>query len=169
VTELAQAGQGSTAYPIVHTAVSDIVNRLLAAVEKLYKHKLGRPLHGNGRSPWPEWVEAWRSENSLTNISENLQGLYDVYTGFDGTTDGPGFDDLLTALGSPLAARITQQMQTVIAAVQAIPPPLRRAVVHHPQAVATAYDAVKELLILLKVDMTNVLGVTVDFGDSDGD
>jgi predicted lipoprotein len=100
---------------------------------------------------------------------DNLQGLYAVYTGFDGTTDGLGFDDLLTALGSPLATRITQQMQTAIAAVQAIPPPLRRAVVQHPQAVTAAYDAMKELLILLKVDMTNVLGVTVDFGDIDGD
>ena len=169
VTELAQAGQSSTTYPIVHTAISDVVNRLLAAAEKLHKHKLGRPLHGSGRSPWPESVEAWRSENSLTNMIENLQGLYAVYTGFDGTTDGLGFDDLLTALGSPLAARITQQMQTAIAAVQAIPPPLRRAVVQHPQAVTAAYDAIKVLLILLKVDMTNVLGVTVDFGDIDGD
>jgi predicted lipoprotein len=110
VTELAQTGQGSTIYPLVHTAVNAVVNRQLAAVEKLYKHKLGRPLLGNGRSPWPEWVEAWRSGLSLTNIVENLQGLYAVYTGFDGTTDGLGLDDLLTALGSPLAARITQQM-----------------------------------------------------------
>ena len=105
----------------------------------------------------------------LANLSENLQGLYAVYTGSAGTADGFGFDDLLAALGSPLAARITQQIQTTIAAVQAIPPPLRRAVVQHPEAVTAAYDAVKELLILLKVDMTNVLGVTVDFGDIDGD
>jgi hypothetical protein len=169
VTELALAGQGSTTYPTVHKAVSDVVNRLLAAVEKLHKDKLGKPLHGNGKSPWPESVEAWRSGNSLTNVMENLQGLYAAYAGLDGTTDGPGFDDLLTALGSPLAARITQQIQAAIAAVQAIPPPLRKAVVAHPQAVAAAYDAIKELLILLKVDMTNVLGVTVDFSDNDGD
>jgi hypothetical protein len=39
----------------------------------------------------------------------------------------------------------------------------------HSQAVAAAYDEIKGLLILLKVDMTNVLGVTVDFSDNDGD
>jgi predicted lipoprotein len=169
VAELTQAGHGSTTYPTVHQAVSDIVNRLLAALEKLHKDKLGKPLHGSGKSPWPEAVEAWRSGNSLANILENLQGLYAVYAGLDGSTDGPGFDDLLTALGSPLAARITQQIRATIAAVQAIPPPLRQAVVAHPQAVAATYGAIKGLLILLKVDMTNVLGVTVDFSDNDGD
>jgi hypothetical protein len=35
--------------------------------------------------------------------------------------------------------------------------------------VQAAYQAVHQLLILLKVDMTNVLSVTVDFSDNDGD
>jgi predicted lipoprotein len=169
VAELATAGQGSATYPTAHQAISDIVNRLLAALDKVHKNKLGRPLYGNGRSPWPDWVEAGRSGNSLANILENLQGVRAVYAGIDGTINGPGFDDYLTALGSPLGERITQHIQTAMAAVQAIPPPLRVAVVEHPQAVEAAYQAIKDLLILLKVDMTNLLGVTVDFSDNDGD
>ena len=169
VAELATAGQGSATYPTAHKAVSDIVNRLLAALDKMHKNKLDRPLHGNGKSPWPAGVEAGRSGNSLANILENLQGVRAVYAGIDGTTNGPGFDDYLTALGSPLGERITQQIQTALAAVQAIPPPLQVAVVEHPQAVEAAYQAIKDVLILLKVDMTNLLGVTVDFSDNDGD
>jgi predicted lipoprotein len=169
VAEVATAGQGSATYPTAHKAVSDIVNRLLAALEHVHKNKLGRPLYGNGKSPWPTWVEAGRSGNSLANILENLQGLRAVYAGIDGTTNGLGFDDYLTALGSPLGERITQHIQMALAAVQAIPPPLRVAVVEHPQAVEAAYQALKVLLVLLKVDMTNLLGVTVDFSDNDGD
>lgn len=169
VAELAKAGHGSVVYPTVHAAVSDVVNRFIVALEKVYKDKLGRPLHGNGRAPWPDWVEAGRSGNSLDNIVENLRGLHAVYAGHDGATDGLGFDAYLTALGSPLGKRLTQHLQTAIEAVRAIPPPLRVAVVAQPQAVEAAYQELKTLLILLKVDLTNLLGVTVDFSDNDSD
>jgi predicted lipoprotein len=32
-----------------------------------------------------------------------------------------------------------------------------------------AYDAIKSLLVLIKVDMANKLGITITFSDADGD
>jgi uncharacterized protein len=169
VAQLAQAGQGSETYASVHEAISEVVNRLLVALEKVKNDKLGKPLYGNGRTPWPKRTEAWRSNHSLANLQNNLRGLYDVYTGTHGTTNGPGFDDYLAALGSDLGQRITRQFQVTFDAVHAIPAPLQVAVVDHPQAVEAAYQEVKMLLILLKVEMTNLLSITVDFSDNDGD
>jgi len=86
-----------------------------------------------------------------------------------GSQSGPGFDDFLAAQGSDLGPRITEQFHAALTAVRAIPDPLRVAIVEQPQTVQAAYQAVHQLLILLKVDLTNVLSVTVDFSDNDGD
>ena len=130
--------------------------------------KLGKPLRGNGRTPWPKSAEAWRSGHSLANIVENLRGVQALYTGDIGRTEGPGFDDYVTALGAPLGRQITRQIELTLSTVRAVPEPLRNAVQAHPGRVESAYQAVHTLLVLLKA-LTNLLGVTIDFSDNDGD
>jgi predicted lipoprotein len=169
LVELIRAGKGSPTYPTVHQAISDLVNRMIEGLEKAMKNKLRKPFQGNGKTPWPEAVESWRGANSLTNILHMLQGLQALYTGTNATVNGPGFDDYLTALGSPLGQQISRQIQVAIEAVRAIPPPLHTALSEHPQLVKSAYQELQTLLILLKADMTNLLSITVDFSDNDGD
>ena len=166
---IARAGQGGAAYPTSHQAISEIVNQMVSAVEVTMLKKIGKPLHGNGRKPWPDAVEAGRSGASTALALATLEGAFAIYSGDVASQPGLGFDDFLTALNSALGSRITQQFQAAMAAVQIIQPPLRVAIVEQPQTVRAAYEAVHQLLILLKVDMTNVLSVTVDFSDNDGD
>ncbi len=167
--KVAHAGQGETLYPTSHRAISDIVNRLVSTVETVANGKIGKPLRGNGRQPWPNAVQAGRSGASKALLIATLEGALAVYSGEGGTQSGPGFDDFLTALDSDLGSRITGQFQAALTAAHAIPDPLRVAIVEQPQTVQATYEAVHQLLILLKVDMTNVLSVTVDFSDNDGD
>jgi predicted lipoprotein len=166
---VAHAGQGGTTYPTSHQAISDIVNQLVSAVETVQNNKIGKPLRGNGQKPWPHTVEAGRSGASTELILATLEGAFAVYSGKAGAAVGPGFDAFLAALGSDLGPRITRQFDAALTAVRAIPAPLRVAIIEQPQTVQAAYQAVHQLLILLKVDMTNVLSVTVDFSDNDGD
>lgn len=167
--KLARAGQGDTLYPTSHRAISDIINQLVSAIETVLNDKIGKPLRGNGREPWPNAVEAGRSGISTALLVATLEGALAVYSGEGGSQSGPGFDDFLAAQGSDLGPRITEQFHAALTAVRAIPDPLRVAIVEQPQTVQAAYRAVHQLLILLKVDMTNVLSVTVDFSDNDGD
>jgi predicted lipoprotein len=167
--KVARAGQGGTLYPTSHRAISDIVNRLVSTVETVANGKIDKPLRGNGLQPWPNAVQAGRSGTSKALLIATLEGALAVYSGEGGTQPGPGFDDFLTALGSDLGSRITGQFQAALTAARAIPDPLRIAIVEQPQTVQATYEAVHQLLILLKVDMTNVLSVTVDFSDNDGD
>jgi len=166
---VARAGHGGTMYPTSHRALSDIVNQLVAAVEAVQNTKIGKPLRGNGQKPWPHAVEAGRSGTSTALLLATLEGALAVYSGKIASVEGPGFEAFLAALGSDLGPRITQQFDAALTAVRAIPAPLRVAIVEQPQTVQAAYQAVHQLLILLKVDMTNVLSVTVDFSDNDGD
>ena len=166
---VAHAGQGGTIYPTSHRAISDIVNQLVSAVETVLNSKIGKPLRGNGRQPWPNAVEAGRSGSSKALLIATLEGALAVYSGEVESQSGLGFEDFLTSLSSDLGARITEQFHAALTAARAIPEPLRVAIVEQPQAVQAAYQAVQQLLILLKVDMTNVLSVTVDFSDNDGD
>jgi predicted lipoprotein len=167
--EVARAGHGSTTYRSVHRAISAVVNHLLQAVETLQNKKISKPLRGNGRTPWPQAAEAWRSGDSVAHMVGSLEGAFDLYSGAGNTPDRIDFDDYLTALGSPLGQNITRHFEAALEAVRAIPTPFHVAVVEQPDKVESAYQAVHTLLVFLKVDMTNLLGVTVDFSDNDGD
>ncbi len=169
IGKIAGAGQGNTTYPTSHQAISDIVNQLVTAVEESARKKIGKPLRGNGRKPWPNAVEAGRSGVSAALVIATLEGAFAIYSGEGAAQSGPGFDDFLTALGSDLGARISQQFHAALTAVRAISPPLRVAIVEQSERVRAAHEAVRQLFILLKVDMTNVLSVTVAFSDNDGD
>ena len=71
--------------------------------------------------------------------------------------------------GQPLSAAITEQTESALAALAAIEQSLSVAVVEDPDAVRTLYDEVKALLVLVKSDMANHLGITITFSDNDGD
>ncbi len=152
-----------------HAAVSAVVNQWIIALETSKNTKLTKPFEGNGRSPWPKSLEAWRSGHSLQNLRYNLQGFREVYLGKNGVSSGIGFDDYLQSLGSPLATQITQQLQVTEQALNAIPEPLAQSLKQHPQTVESAIQELKKLTILVKSDMTNLLSITVDFSDNDGD
>ena len=167
--KVAGAGQGDTTYSTSHQAISGIVNQLVTAVEEVARKKIGKPLRGNGRKPWPNAVEAGLSGASVALAIASLEGALAIYSGEGASQSGPGFDDFLTALSADLGNRITRQFHAALTALHAIPPPLRVAIVDQSETVRAAHEAVRQLLILLKVDMTNVLSVTVDFSDNDGD
>ncbi|PON14586.1 hypothetical protein C2W62_28295 [Candidatus Entotheonella serta] len=78
--QVARAGQGSRAYPTSHQAISDVVNQLVSAVDGVQHKKIGKPLLGNGRKPWPNAVEVGRSGVSaaLTIATLTLEGAFAI-------------------------------------------------------------------------------------------
>ena len=53
--------------------------------------------------------------------------------------------------------------------MNAIEGDLQSAVINEPAKVQALYDALQQMLLTAKVDMTNILGVTITFNDNDGD
>jgi predicted lipoprotein len=160
-------GDGET----FNSSLSMLNNQMVAILEIAIREKLGRPLGiVAGDGPHPEEVEAGLSGNSLAQIQQNLTAVQIAFTGGDGL----GLDDYLDYLGAesegiPLSQKINDQFAVTQTALKAIEPPLATAVSQDTATVQAAYDEMRELLILIKVDMANQLGVTITFNDSDGD
>lgn len=152
-------------------SINMLVNQLLSDVEEIVASRLGKPSgqRSNGLIR-PDLVEAAYSGASLPRIIATLEGVQVAFNGGDGL----GLDDYLDYLdaeyeGGPLSTAINDQFATTLAALEAIDEPLETAVQTNLPAVEVAIDEVRTLLVLLKVDMTNHLGVTLTFNDNDGD
>ncbi|NOK57669.1 MAG: hypothetical protein GFH27_549303n66 [Chloroflexi bacterium AL-W] len=156
---------------VMQSAVSELSNELVNTLETLVQTRLGDPLgRSNGGEAQPELAEATLSGAALPAIVSTIAAFQKTFTG----DAGMGFDDYLDSLeidtaNEPLAERIVQQSESTIAALEAIETPLHVAVVEQPEQVEAAYEEARNLLVLAKVDMAGTLGVTLTFGDTDGD
>jgi predicted lipoprotein len=158
------------------SSIGMVMNELAFMVEMHKNEKVGRPLgKRTAGNPQPNLVEARESMQSLALIKENIRGLKNLFEGRSGTVDGSGFDDLLNHLGAefagqPLAAMIEQQCDVVIEKTDAISSfPLDEAVTKIPPSVEILYNEAKKLLVLMKVDAANNIGVQITYFDNDGD
>lgn len=154
-----------------NSSLNMLTNRLVAVLETTIQEELGRPLgSASGDGPHPELVESALSGNSLAHIQQHVLSVEQAFNG----VDGPGLAAYLDYLeadynGQPLSQVINEQFSVTTAALDAIEPPLATAVSEDPESVQAAYDELRRLLVLIKVDMANQLGVTITSNDSDGD
>lgn len=152
-------------------SISLLANQMVVLHEGIVRFRLSEPLGlGLGGVPQPGQVEARRSAFSLELLRHNLEGFALAFTG----GAGPGFDDYLDYLhsGPPeeaLSARIKNQIDAVRRRLDAVDMPLHLAVIERTGRVKELHDEFSRLLVLLKVDMVNVLGVTITFSKYDGD
>lgn len=151
-------------------SINRLANQMVARLETAANSQLNRPLKGSYGTPQPQAAEAWRSQTSVELLTKNIEAFQETFSGAGGT----GFDDYLDFLeaqynNKPLSDQINSQAETALAALKAIDQPLHIAVVNNPAPVQLAYDEVKKLLVLIKVDMANTMGVIITFNDNDGD
>lgn len=167
-------GAGMPGSPFSSAAVAlDEVFRALYYIELQVKdRKLAVPAGINTEclaSTCPELQESRWADASKDHVVANLIAARQVFLG--GTAAGVGFDDFLHAVGaSDLAVRMTTELDTAIAAVEAIPGTLTEALRTDPQVVRDAYMKVKAFTDDLKSDFVTVLALRVGqegAGDND--
>ncbi|MEM7034966.1 MAG: imelysin family protein [Chloroflexota bacterium] len=147
-------------------SISMLANEMIVQIEELANTRLNDPRKGAGGAPDPNAVESPYAQFSAPLMANNLRGLQQTFES--------GLDDYLDFLQrdqteSYLSERISQQFETAIFAVDAISPSVYTAVLDNPDTVTQAFEEVKTLLILFKVDMAGQMGITVTFSDNDGD
>jgi uncharacterized protein len=156
------------------SSLSMIVNDGAYLTEAMRNEKLGRALgYRTSGVPQPNNVEAFLSQQSVAFMLSNLEALRKTFHGGADTTT-LGLDDLLDHMGATngtirLSQQISQQFVKAIQAVGAIQPPLSSTVLSDRAVVQAAYNEVGKLLVLMKVDMPNNLGVVITYTDNDGD
>lgn len=170
-TALKTAGEPGSLYPSTQAAVDAIVNQSIDNLYAMVKTKLDRPLGNLTGSPAdPELVESRFSDHSLTDLECNLDSFALVYLGADLAAGGPpGLGALVADRDPELDARILAQMVRARDTLAAIPPPLSAAIVDDRGAVQTARDEIDALRRLIKLDVAQLLNVTLSISDNDGD
>jgi len=151
----------------VQGSISHLANRMVELHEIATRDWLGRPTgrttDGIARA---EDVEVPLSGRSLELLIASVEGIQRTFEA--------GLDDYLDYLDPAegegrLSARIARQFDTALDALRAIDGPLKVAVLDDPATAEAAYDEMRELVVLLKSEMSAQLGITITFSDSDGD
>lgn len=167
VGELARAGQGSS----IATA-QEGVNRVsdgLFYVDRMVKDmKLGEAAGiasntcGTVQQPCLREVELPYADRTTFAIRANLAMLREVFTGTTATSDGPGFDDFLIAVGHPeVATRMVGNLDAAIAEADALPASFIGALSSSYQSVVETHGAVNLFTDDLKTQFLTVLALEI--------
>lgn len=119
----------------------------------------------------PTSTEASHGGYSLELAIANLQAVKRLYLGeTTAGENGPGLDDNLQALGAgDLDTEIVTAIDEAISALQTLNDPLSDQIESNNEPVLDAFQEMQDVVVLLKADMTSVMGITITFQDNDGD
>lgn len=171
---VAAPGAANPTYQTIKAVIDAFVNQAVFLTETVADARIGKPLGlATGGTPEPALEESGPSDNSLADMAASVRGIRAIYTGArdggGGGSGGGGISALVAAQRPALDREARQLIDRALAAIDAVPRPFRVAVVEHQAEVQAAYDAVKELKLLLATEVLAALGATLSFNDNDGD
>jgi predicted lipoprotein len=151
---------------------NQLTNAMINLIEEIIISKLGNPLGDKtGGIINVDALEAARSKSSLIIIQEHLTALKRCFTGEILENDiNWGFDNYLSLIErDDLNTSIIEAFNTCQTKIDTIKTPLIDEIKNTPENVTNLQDAFRNLLILIKVDLSNAIGATVTLNDNDGD
>jgi len=150
------------------SSTSLMTNALIQHYERFLRDgKIGIPAGVRSAGvPRPTATEAYHGGYSSELVVANLQAFKSLLTG--GT--GSGLDDNLRFLQEDqLVTDILAGLDQAISDAQQLSDPLSSEIENDPQPAIDVFTSMQEALVLIKVDMTSALGITITFQDNDGD
>ncbi len=157
----------------VGSALGELVNAMVQHVERFTRDgKIGIPAGVRSAGvPRPRATEAFYGGYSLELARANLLALHGLFRGTGPNTgQGVGLEENLVARGQEvLASDIIATIVEGIVILDTLSDPLTAQIEDDVNEVVTAFTKMQQLVVLLKVDMTSFLGITITFQDNDGD
>ena len=162
------------------SSVSDLVNAVSQHFETFVrKGKVGLPLgafNGFTETPMPGHVEAYYHGESLPFLLRSITAIQKFLKGesYVSGSNGNGLDDYLAFVeaksnGKELQVIINDQLESIKGQLATLNDPLSNEVTTNTTGVKALYQLLQQLVSSIKVDMTNALGVLVNYQDTDGD
>lgn len=151
----------------IQEALSEVVNRMLFALDDMRSEKLAKPLGTD--SPLPDITESRFSGRAIQDLRDVLTMIETLYHGAP-VEGGLGLDDDPRLIARP---DVTERFDSTLAVARArldeIPGTLGEAVVAAPEKVTAAVDALREVQVVLQTDVRALLSLNAAFNDADGD
>lgn len=172
---LEEWSSGTGRYPSVFGASSVLVEQMIFSTENVRELKIGKPFgKRDGGELQPDQFESPYSRTTLQDAEAAVQSVKNVWLGryvdrSGAAHEGLGVRDWLRARRPEVEARVDAAFATAESTLAAIDPDLETAVTSDAPTVETAYQAVKELQLVLAVEMAAALNITVTFNPTDGD
>ena len=172
---LEEWASGTGRYPSVFGAASVLVEQMIFTAENVRELKIGKPFGKRDAGELQlDQFESPYSRTSLQDARAATESIENVWRGRyvdrDGVThEGLGVRDWLVARRPALEANVDAAFADAQAKLDAITPDLEAAVSDDAVVVEAAYQAVKELQLVLAVEMAAALNITVTFNPTDGD
>ncbi|WP_454801216.1 imelysin family protein [Mucilaginibacter phyllosphaerae] len=142
--QLAKAGNGSTAFTTQQAAFVQIADAMAGIAGEVGDAKMKEPFDAQN----PNLEESPFAKNSITDFTNNIQGVLAIYQGRF-TTDGKGLEDIVRANNLSLDAEIKSKHAAAIAALQAIDKPFGEAIISEQSKVQNAMTKVGELATVI--------------------
>ncbi|MBU8898266.1 peptidase M75 [Corallococcus sp. H22C18031201] len=119
---LATAGdKTNTAYPTVESAAQEMLTGIVGILDEVANGKIADPYDAKD----PNLVESQFALNSLSDFSNNIRSVQNVYLGHlpDETTTGTTLTSVVQEKDAALDARVRQEITDAIAALGQVPEP----------------------------------------------
>ena len=149
-------------------AVAEVVRTQVFLTRTIVDMRLASALGLRGGGTDPAAIPGGMGRNALSDLRNEILGMRDVYIGPDGD-DGLGISDLVLELSTETDERMRGHFESSLAAIDAVGMPLRPAIDEQPERVRAVYDRLLDLQRTLSTEVVSLLGVSVGFGDTDGD
>jgi hypothetical protein len=156
-------------YADVAEVYGDVVNNMIFALGDVSDRRLGRASGDVTGTPLPAEVDAGPAQRALLDSADMLDGVVEVYEGGRGADgdDASGIRAVVASMSADAAEVLDEQFAAAAAAIDSIPAPL--AANTDPAPVHAAYEAVRAAQVTMSTEVASLLGVTLTFGDADGD
>lgn len=151
------AGNGSTFYTSQKAAYEELVNAMAGICDEVANGKIYEPFIALN----PDLEESPFSGNSITDFTNNMRGVQNVYLGTN-TVDGKGLEDLVRKYNLSLDGVLKSKMNNAITALNNITDPFGTAITTQPIQVQNAIDAINELKDVLENDLLNLVQLHVN-------
>jgi putative iron-regulated protein len=141
ISEFANAGNGSNLYPTKRSAYEELIIAMVGICDEVANGKIG-DVASNLDSMKEESPFA---KNSITDFTNNIQGVMYGYLSKNSISDGKGLEDFVRQNNLNMDAAIKQKHNAAIIALKNITVPFGEAIFTQPIQVQNAIDAINAL------------------------
>ncbi len=157
-TIFSTAGNGSALYPTKKSAFEEMSNAMIGICDEVANSKIDEVFvtldSTKEESPF--------AKNSLTDFTNNIQGVMNAYLSKGNTKDGLGLEDFVRTYNLSLDGAIKQKHNAAIAALNNITVPFGEAIFTQPIQVQNAVDAINSLKVELEENLLPVIKLHIN-------
>lgn len=143
-----QAGNGSTVYATQLAAFEELVNSMIGICDEVANGKINEVFLAQD----PSLEESPFAKNSITDFTNNIKGVQNVYLG-KFATDGKGLEDLVRRHNLQLDNDIKLKLNNAITALGNVTDPFGEAISTQPIQVQNAINAINDLKDTLELQL----------------